>query len=95
VNSLIQQQQYEQAKTLAKELLAETYGRHQSSKIENGIIRKLAKNFSIPLADIESAVEAAEPHGLPGETLFGDHCHLNNQGNQILLSTFLDEIKKL
>ena len=34
----------------------------------------------------------AEPHHIPGETLFNDHCHLNEKGNEILLQTFFDKM---
>jgi len=66
--------------------------RYQSSPQENAIIRDLAAANRLALADVERAVEAAEPHGVPGETLFRDHCHLNDQGNDILITTFEAEI---
>lgn len=58
--------------------------RHQSSDSENEIIRRVADTYRVPLADVEAAIIAAEPHGVPGETLFNDHCHLNPAGNRIL-----------
>jgi len=66
--------------------------RHQSSPRENAIIRRVADQLAVPLADVERAVERAEPHGVPGETLFFDHCHLNMAGNALLLQTFEEEI---
>ena len=73
---------------LGRKILRETPGRHQSSDLENEIIRSLAAEHGIPLADVERAVVAREPHGVPGETLFRDHCHLNDAGNGIWRETF-------
>ncbi len=72
---------------LGRKILRETPGRHQSSDLENEIIRSLAAAHGIPLADVERAVVAREPHGVPGETLFRDHCHLNDAGNRIWRET--------
>jgi lysophospholipase L1-like esterase len=79
----------------SRQLLREAAGRHQSSDVENGIIRELAAAHAVPLADVEAAVVAKEPHGIPGETLFDDHCHLNAQGRQILAATFEAELLRL
>ena len=65
--------------------------RHQSSDAENEVIRGLAEHYKVPLADVEKAVLAAEPHGVPGETLFNDHCHLNNKGNDILIEQYEEQ----
>ena len=88
VVALIMKERYEEAYERGKEILAATVGRHQSSDLENGIIRSLAEQYAIPLADVEAAVIKAEPHGIPGETLFKDHCHLNDKGNAILIKTY-------
>ncbi|NLV40506.1 MAG: hypothetical protein GXY15_04670 [Candidatus Hydrogenedentes bacterium] len=52
----------------------------------------LLAEHGVPLADVEAAVTAAEPHGVPGETLFNDHCHLNPAGNALLARTYEKEI---
>lgn len=62
--------------------------RHQASDAENEIIRRVAARHGIPLADVESAITAAEPNGVPGETLFSDRCHVNEPGKAILLDTY-------
>lgn len=36
----------------------------------------------------------AEPHGIPGETLFDDHCHLNDAGRAIWIEGYAPEIQK-
>ncbi len=69
--------------------------RHQSSDIENGIIRELATEKRVPLADVERAVATAEPNGVPGETCFSDRCHLNGQGNDILINVFEAKIREI
>ncbi len=92
---LLDKQQFEQAAVLGQNLLKEVAGRHQSSALENAIIRQLAAEYKIPLADVEAAVTAAEPHHVPGETLFADHCHLNEVGNRILIETYEAEATRL
>lgn len=84
---------HEAGKERAQEILS-SVPRHQSSSAENAIIREAARHASA-LADVEEAVTAREPHGVPGETLFGDHCHLNPEGNSILIETFEQAILAL
>ncbi len=61
---------------------------HQATDRENTAIRSLAKEFGIPLADVEAAIVEAEPHHVPGETLFHDHCHLNEEGKKIQMEVY-------
>jgi lysophospholipase L1-like esterase len=89
VTELIKEKKYDEAHQLAREILKNTPNRHQSSDSENEIIRDLAQRYNLPLVDVEKEVIAAEPHHIPGETLFWDHCHLNKAGNQILINTFM------
>ncbi|NLN91815.1 MAG: SGNH/GDSL hydrolase family protein [Candidatus Hydrogenedens sp.] len=86
---------YEEALELGTLILAEASPRHQSSRVENSVIRELAQVFEVPLVDVEQAVRAAEPHGIPGETLFSDHCHLNEAGNRILRTHYQQVITEL
>ncbi len=95
VLQLYQEGKYKDAYELGRKIIRETSPRHQSSDIENGIVRELAKQHNIPLADVLSVVEQAEPNHIPGETLFNDHCHLNPTGNKIMIQTFENEILKL
>ncbi|MBI1320512.1 MAG: SGNH/GDSL hydrolase family protein [Candidatus Hydrogenedens sp.] len=78
---------WDAGKKRAMEILMHTI-RHQSSDKENGIIRSVAAAEEVPLADVEQAVTDAEPNHVPGQTLFSDHCHLNPQGNRILVDTY-------
>ncbi len=66
--------------------------RHQASDAENDIIREVAARYGLPLADVWTAVAAAEPHGVPGETLFTDRCHLNQAGQRLLLQKYEEQI---
>ncbi|HEX73301.1 MAG TPA: SGNH/GDSL hydrolase family protein [Candidatus Hydrogenedentes bacterium] len=94
VQALYAQGRHAEGMALARQLLRD-HGRHQASDTENGIIRALAERYRIPIADVESAVITAEPHGIPGETLFSDHCHLNQAGNQILIRAYAGQIISL
>jgi len=85
---------YEQGMVLGREVLS-GLDRCQSSGAENGIIRSLAKEFEVPLADVEAAIIETEPHHVPGETLFDDCCHLNEQGRAILIRTYEPHIRAL
>ncbi len=92
VFQLIREEKYKEAYELGRKIIRETSPRHQSSDLENNIVRELAEINNIPLADVLSAVEQAEPHHIPGETLFNDHCHLNPEGNKIMIHTFEEKI---
>jgi len=81
-------QEYERVMQMAQEQLKSAPERQQSSDIENGIIRKLSEEHGIPLADVEQAVIDREPHNIPGEEYFLDHCHLNKEGNSIWVDTY-------
>jgi hypothetical protein len=87
LRSLYQHRRYKEGLELADALLR-TEPRHQASSEENDIIRDVAARHQLPLADVEAAIAAAEPHGVPGETLFLDHCHLKAEGMAILLATY-------
>jgi lysophospholipase L1-like esterase len=80
---LYQSGDYELGLSRARIHLRETIARHQSSDHENEIIRDLAQRHGVPLADVEARIVQSEPNGVPGETLFKDHCHLNARGNRI------------
>ena len=85
----------EEGLRLAKQILAETTGRHQCSDLENNILRKLADEFSLPMVDVETLVANKEPHGIPGETLFEDHCHLGAGGRAVWITGYAPEIRKV
>ena len=94
VLDLFAENEYEQGLRLARQILRQAT-RHQASDAENDTIRALTAQHGIPLADVETAIIAAEPNHVPGETLFSDHCHLNPEGNRILARTYEQQILRL
>ena len=95
VYELWNQGKKEEGLRLANEILVQTAGRHQASNLENNILRELANEFSVPLVDVAAMVAAEEPHGVPGETMFDDHCHLNKSGREVWRSGYEPEIRKV
>ena len=87
--------EWDKGAALGREILKNASPRHQSSDTENEIIRTLCRDLDVPLADVETAVIAAEPHKVPGEMLFSDHCHLNDKGNEILGRVFEQKVLEL
>lgn len=86
--------QFEKAREhFEKGLLLEDFP-HRANSISNGVIRELAKEYNVPLADVEIAVLNATEHSITTYEYFDDHCHLNRRGNEILLDTFLKTIKE-
>ncbi len=88
IRDLLEQGAYEEAKRQARDFLNHFTDRHQSSDVENGIIREVASKNQVPLVDMEKVISDAEPHGIPGETLFVDHCHLNPDGRLLWTGAF-------
>lgn len=64
----------------------------RADRVINGIIRSVAEEQHVPLADVYLAVCSSMSNGLPDGHLFLDHCHLNAVGNEILQNTFADVI---
>ncbi len=75
--------EWEEGLPKARAILRETAGRHQASDLENAIVREVAAQHGVALADVEQVTIDAEPHGVPGETLFEDHTHLNGVGRRL------------
>jgi len=90
---LLENRRYEAYHAAVRELLARSL-RRQSSDTENAIIRAVADEFGLPLADVRRAVRKVEPHGIPGETLFDDCCHLNEAGNDVWIETYTPLIRR-
>ena len=88
VYELWSQGKVQEGSSLARQILRETLGRHQCSDLENEILRKLAREHSAAWVDVDALVIENEPHGIPGETLFDDHCHLNAQGRAVWISGY-------
>lgn len=54
----------------------------------NAIIRRLAKEYSYPVADIDGAVNSSGPDGIAGDNIMTDHLHPTLEGYQLLGSVF-------
>jgi hypothetical protein len=85
---------YQGGMALARKMLRST-SRHQASDAENEIIRDLAKEYGAALVDIEAAITKAEPHGVTGETLFSDRCHVSDEGRVILTKEYERAIRRI
>jgi len=61
----------------------------------NGIIRKVgaeAVSEGVYPADVEGAIQAAAPQGLPGREHFYEHVHMRFSGNYLAARTIADQI---
>ena len=83
---LQQQGLYEDAARLADEELVK-FGHLQATSAENGVILNVAASEVVPMVDVLAVVKAREPHHVAGETLLGDHCHLNDAGRKLWIET--------
>lgn len=86
--------QYQECLAIVRDWLRR-WDRGQASDAENEIIRDVASKNSIPIADTEEAVIAAEPHHVPGETLFINDCHFTEDGTKIMCDVFMNSILNL
>jgi len=64
----------------------DNFGR--ATTMQNGLVRKLAAEYGIPLVDAVRIFEAHSPHGLVGNSLFVDGHHPNLQGQMLLADAF-------
>jgi lysophospholipase L1-like esterase len=94
IEALYTSGRYEEGHTKAREFIRHA-SRHQASDTENEILLRVAGDFEVPVARVREAVAAAEPNGVPGETLFGDHCHLLPEDMTILAKEFSKVIAPL
>ena len=86
--------EYEEGVKLARSILSHSK-RHQASDTENNIIREIAEKHKLPLVEGEQLIVEAEPHGVPGETLLSDRCHITEEGREIVLAAFEKVIRRL
>jgi hypothetical protein len=77
---------YAQADQSARWALRRAAGRHQTSDLENEIVRSVAKTYALPVIEVEEALVKAEPHHIPGETLFDGYSLFNPGGNAVFLN---------
>ncbi|MBG88487.1 MAG: hypothetical protein CMO80_16525 [Verrucomicrobiales bacterium] len=51
-----------------------------------------ARANGVGLVDIEKIIRDHEPNGVPGETMFHGHCHLNHEGDRLLTKAVLSRL---
>lgn len=61
----------------------------------NEILRRVASELSVALADVEARVVEAAEHGIPGSDLFKDHCHLNERGQRIMMESLAETLARV
>ena len=62
-------------------------------EVFNNIVRELAIDYDLPLADVEEAFRKAAPEGIPGGELFTDHVHPTIKGQQLVAWTILEALE--
>ena len=60
----------------------------------NSIIRRVARQEQVPLADVAAAFDRRAQHGIPGYALVFDWCHPTATGYRILQDTIFETIKR-
>jgi len=48
----------------------------------------------LTLIEGEQLIMQAEPHGVPGETLMSDRCHITEEGRDIVIAEFERVIRR-
>ena len=84
---------YQRAKVLLDQYM-EVEPRNRCRPSFQRIIREVAASQNVPLIDLESAINDASPHGVPGPELFVDYCHLNWQGQAIVADAMYQALLK-
>lgn len=64
----------------------DNFGR--ASSAQNEVVRRLAKEYGVPLVDAEELFARASPHGVPGDDLFVDGQHPNFRGYVLLAGAY-------
>jgi hypothetical protein len=69
---------------------------HRANQITNDIIRKIAAQYTLILADVESAVAANSEGGIISQKFLSDHCHFypEKEKQLIVIDEFYDAINK-
>lgn len=65
-----------------------------ATRITNRIVRNVADKYSAELTDMEEILDSISQQGIPGYEYFDDHCHLNEEGQIVLMSAFAESINK-
>lgn len=60
----------------------------------NRIIKRLAAEYSLPLAEVESVFDSLSPGNITGNNLMVDHLHPNTRGYKIIADVFFETMVK-
>lgn len=94
LRALYDEGKYEEGLAFARSFLRDIT-RHQTSDVENEIIQRIGQEAGVPVVDVERVICEAEPHGVPGETLLYDDCHLDTFGQVLMLMAYDKAIQLL
>lgn len=86
------EEKYTQAAACYEAALDSDLQPHRATETSNRIVRAVAEKYRVPLAEVDERVVELSEHNIPGYDLFGDHCHLNEQGNMILQEVLFESL---
>ena len=89
---LYNKERYPEAKHVLQQAIGASPRPWRATWRINQILRDVASELRVPLADVEQHVTDASPQEIPGSSLFSDHCHLNQDGYTILMDTFAETL---
>ena len=58
----------------------------------NGIVRDLAERYRVPLLDVDAEIALISEHGMPGDNVLRDHCHVRDDKVDLIYDLFFDAI---
>jgi len=90
--ALFSQGRYPEARSVLQQAIAASPRPWRATWRNNRILREVARELSVPLADVEQRVTNAAQQGIPGNDLFDDCCHLNERGYLIMLKTYAETL---
>lgn len=90
--SLYAQGRFEHARRALEQYL-EVMPRNRCRPSFQRVIREVAAAEGVPLIDLEAAVKAVAPHGIPGPEHFVSYCHMSWRGQALVADTMLDALR--
>jgi hypothetical protein len=87
---LLAQGHYEDAKEKLQRAIADCPRPWRATWRTNLILRETAEELAVPLADVERRAYEVAPHGIPGQDMFYDYCHLHARSNPVVLEALAE-----
>lgn len=91
---LFDAERYEESKLFYDLSLEAQSAPSNATRINNRIVRNLSKKYSVELTDMSQIMDSMSVKGFSGYEYFWDNCHLNKQGQNILMLSFAESIQK-